>query len=437
MNRIYRGDCIEKMKELDENSIDAIVTDPPYGLAFMGKSWDTFDAKGYQEFSNRWATEALRVLKPGGHLLAFSGTRTYHRMAVGIEDAGFEVRDCIAWVYGNGFPKSHNIGVAVDKLQGNEREVVGGRLGTDFSDAQFVQQGSMMQRHHKAPRTVVKVTRGNSPWEGWGTALKPSLEPIVVARKPFKGSVAENVLRWGTGGINVDGCRIGTKGGTAKDNPPKDKSNGIYGDGINGNCDIISLDADRFPANLIHDGSDEVVGLFPETTSGGGVKANKGTVGLYGIASNVTTEFEPNTGSAARFFYCAKAHKKERDAGLDDLNKVVAGGMKDRQDGSFDGNVSMGRNHHPTVKPIDLMRYLIRLVTPPNGIVLDPFAGSGSTGCAAVMEGKQYILMEMDPEFADIIIPKRVAWWKENGWKMTDDPVERPGIKKLTDWFIG
>jgi DNA modification methylase len=273
---LHHGDCLDALRLMPDCSVDAIVTDPPYGLSFMGKKWD-YDVPSVDV----WA-ECLRVLKPGGHLLAFAGTRTQHRMAVRIEDAGFEIRDMIAWVYGSGFPKSLNL---------------------------------------------------KDEWQGWGTALKPALEPITVARKPLVGTVAENVLQHGTGAINVDGGRVGTEeritnwSGTAnyKVSDPKTGTTTATG---------------RWPANFIHDGSEEATDLL---------------------------------GASARFFYCAKASKADR-----------------------------GENHHPTVKPTDLMRYLCRLVTPPSGIVLDPFNGSGSTGCAAVLEGFQYIGIEREAEYIAI-----------------------------------
>lgn len=292
------GDCKNKLKELEDNSIDAIVTDPPYGLSFMGKKWD-YDVPSIDIWK-----ECLRVLKPGGYLLSFAGTRTQHRMAVNIEDAGFEIRDMIAWVYGSGFPKSLNIGKAVDKLQGNEREDLGehvpfGREGRSGSGkAKFGVEGW-------DTKPKVHLTKGTSQWEGWGTALKPALEPITVARKPLgEKTVAENCLKWGVGGINIDGCRVGT---TEQDKYDLEQRQISKGSGVETNINFTGRDLDlkhgvqelgRFPANLIHDGSDEVVGLFPQTKSGGGVKANKGTVGLYGIASNVETDWQVDSGSA-------------------------------------------------------------------------------------------------------------------------------------------
>lgn len=287
---LHHGDCLDVLRAMPGASVDAVVTDPPYGLAFMGKRWD-YDVPSVEI----WA-ECLRVLKPGGHLLAFAGTRTQHRMAVRIEDAGFDIRDMIAWVYGSGFPKSHN-----------------------------------------------------GPWGG--TALKPALEPITVARKPLSGAVAENVLRHGTGGLNIDGCRVGNE------TPER---------------------IGRWPANLIHDGSEEVLAGFPHTASGApGVRRKahdtNAMAGRLGLTGEQETGYG-DAGSAARFFYCAKASKADRGAD----------------------------NAHPTVKPTDLMRYLCRLVTPPGGVVLDPFTGSGSTGKAAVLEGLRFIGIEREAEYIGI-----------------------------------
>jgi len=323
------GDCLHVMAQMEACSVDAIVTDPPYELGFMGKAWD---ASGVAFRVDVWR-EARRVLKPGGHLLAFSGSRTYHRMACAIEDAGFEIRDQIMWVYGSGFPKSHNL---------------------------------------------------NGEWSGWGTALKPAHEPIVVARKPMVGTVAHNVLAHGTGALNIDGCRVGTElsgwnGLTSK----VDNSTSWHLRGTGAPTDNIG----RWPANLIHDGSDEVVGLFPDTgpAKRGERKAN-GQCGnrAYGDFNGMPGRIgghEDAGGSAARFFYSPKASKADRDEGLPGKGRA---------------------NHHPTVKPTDLMRYLCRLVTPPSGLVLDPFTGSGSTGKGAVLEGFRFLGIELSPEYAAI-----------------------------------
>ena len=378
MIQLLNGNCLEEMKKMPDNSVDSIVTDPPYGLSFMGKKWD------YDVPSQEIWEECLRVLKPGGYLLSFAGTRTQHRMAVRIEDAGFEIRDMIAWVYGSGFPKSLNIGKAVDKLQGNEREVVG-ENPNHRGDSQYKNE------YTKGLGQDGNITKGTSPWEGWGTALKPALEPITVARKPLsEKTVAENALTHGTGGINIDGCRV--EGVTKHNN-----ANGVFAHSGNGKeqerhvmknyTETFESTKGRFPANLIHDGSEEVVGLFPESKSTGGVgKMDKYTTESVAEGFGGTQEYfnYGDSGSAARFFYCAKASKKDRD------------------------NEGVVKNIHATVKPTDLMRYLCRLVTPKGGTILDPFMGSGSTGKGAVKEGFNFIGIELDEEYVKIA-EKRIA----------------------------
>ena len=401
MSELLLGDCLEVMRTLPDCSVDAVVTDPPYGLAFMGKRWD-YDVPSVEI----WA-ECLRVLKPGGHLLAFAGTRTQHRMAVRIEDAGFEIRDMIAWVYGSGFPKSLDVSKAIDKCNGEagrllkftawmrttglsskqidlitgtnmgghyltaasqpaiptpalwnalrshcgdvpewvdqlvqrieaEREVVGKAIGTDTTKARPGMPGQDNARKEYA--ITAPATPEAQQWAGWGTALKPALEPITMARKPLDGTVAANVLAHGTGGLNVDGCRVGTDEtlGRAK----RGWGNKAVGADDYGNFNSIGItkEGGRWPANLIHDGSDEPCALL---------------------------------GDAARFFYTAKASRDDRSDG----------------------------NTHPTVKPTDLMRYLCRLVTPPGGVVLDPFMGSGSTGKAAMLEGFEFIGIEREVQY--------------------------------------
>lgn len=329
--KLHHGDCLEVMRSMPDASVHSVVTDPPYGLAFMGKKWD-YDVP-MVEF---WA-ECLRVLKPGGHLLAFAGTRTQHRMCCRIEDAGFEIRDMIAWVYAQGFPKSHNL---------------------------------------------------DGQWQGWGTALKPALEPVTVARKPLDGTVAANVIEHGCGAINIEACRIPTNGETPTGSG-SDAGWCISTPGGNGGN--VTPPSGRWPANLIHDGSDEVVRGFPHSGNGKGTptiakrQRNKGWCksspggGVDGIDNY------GDSGSAARFFYSPKASKADREDGLD----------------GFDMRPNK-RNTHPTVKPTDLMRYLCRLVTPPGGIVLDPFMGSGSTGKAAVLEGFRFIGIEREVEYVAI-----------------------------------
>jgi DNA modification methylase len=413
---LYCGDCREVLATLPDGSVDAVVSDPPYGLAFMGKKWD-YDVPSVEVWQ-----QCLRVLKPGGHLLAFAGTRTQHRMACRIEDAGFEIRDMIAWVYGSGFPKSLDVSKAIDKGTGENRarqlrftewmrstgitaeqinaatnsnmashyltdkqqpaiatadmfdamrpylpevpeeieRLVAERTGiewTAYKQREVVGKGTGAISTRKELKNdkgtvwgadssefdiTVPATEAAKQWQGWGTALKPSLEPLTLARKPLEGTVAANVLQYGTGALNVDGCRVGDEGGTTKGSKPQGSGHGIYGKGLHGDCDIVELNAGRWPANLIHDGSREATGIL---------------------------------GEEARFFYCPKTSAAERGKG----------------------------NNHPTVKPIDLMRYLCRMVTPPGGVVLDPFAGSGSTLLAARREGFRAIGIELNPEYCQII----------------------------------
>lgn len=317
--QLHLGDCLEVLATLPDNSVDSIVTDPPYGLSFMGKKWD------YDVPSVAIWEQCLRVLKPGGHLLAFAGTRTQHRMACRIEDAGFEIRDMIAWVYGSGFPKSHN-------LEGD----------------------------HK----------------GWGTALKPALEPITMARKPLSGTVSETVLQHGTGAINVDGCRI-----KIDDDDPIHKavwtsrpskiglsSVGFVTSNKDGDRRTCETSKGRWPANIIHDGSNEAALALK---------------------------------SGARFFYSAKASKDDRNDGCDAFDQRPGGGMRGQNNGSL-GTITLSKNHHPTVKPTMLMAYLCRLITQPGGTILDPFMGSGSTGKAATINGFRFIGIERDPEYHKI-----------------------------------
>ena len=369
INNVYHEPNLETMKRMQDNSIDAIVTDPPYGLSFMGKKWD-YDVPSIEIWQ-----ECLRVLKPGGHLLAFAGTRTQHRMAVRIEDAGFEIRDMIMWVYGSGFPKSHDISKAIDKAAGAEREVMG--KGRPMSSLGVMHDDNWVSNQDYD--ITAPATPEAQQWDGWGTALKPAVEPITVARKPLQGTVAENVLMWGTGGINIDGCRVGAE---ELKNQQKDFSP-VHGNQFgNGsylpNKNEYKTVKGRFPANLIHDGSEEVVGMFPETASGTG-SIRKKAKGLFGLGGDGEHNIEyGDSGSAARFFYQAKADKGERGEG----------------------------NTHPTVKPIDLMRYLCRLVTPPGGVVYDPFTGSGTTLIAAHEEGFNWIGSEMTKEYWDIAVQR-------------------------------
>lgn len=366
---IIHGDCLEKLKELPDNSVDSIVTDPPYGLSFMGKKWD------YDVPSEDIWRECFRVLKHGGHLLSFAGTRTQHRMAVRIEDAGFEIRDMIAWVYGSGFPKSLDVSKAIDKSAGAQREEIGESKWANRTPNGCV--GVRGNTFDKTKAITAPATEAAKQWQGWGTALKPALEPITVARKPLIGTVAENVQKHGTGALNIDGCRVGTDEDTSREH------SGGYGLLHNGKPRGTAGVAGgsplgRWPANLIHDGSEEVIGGFPVTgpskvqARNQQERSDQPSKGFEYARTGVMGHNDSG-GSAARFFYCAKASKKDR-----------------------------GKNNHPTVKPTDLMRYLCRLVTPPNGIVLDPFMGSGSTGKAARLEGFNFIGIEREAEYVEI-----------------------------------
>lgn len=405
INKIYNGDCLDILKTLPDNIVDSIVTDPPYELGFMGKSWDN---TGIANNVEMWK-ECLRVLKPGGHLLSFSGTRTYHRMAVAIEDAGFEVRDMIEWVYGSGFPKSLNIAKMLDKMEGVEHP----------KNTIILYNGSMSGANYTRNKMDVQSDLAKQ-WEGFGTALKPAHEPICMARKPLaEKTVAENCLKWGTGGLNIDWCRIPFV--NKKDIGDINRFNGLkpypVEKGWNKNNLIIKeydTTKGRFPANLIHDNSEEVIGCFPESKSQGHFNSKVNMVGhtLYEGGFN---DFEQedrkmnDSGNASRFFksiiYTAKASKSERNKGLDEKEKVVD---CDRNPECYSANVPFNRNsnpkinNHPTVKPIALMEYLIKMVTFNGGIVLDPFVGSGTTAIAAIKNNFKFIGIEKESEYVKI-----------------------------------
>jgi len=479
--KIICGDSLEVLKDFEDNYFDSVVTDPPYGLAFMGKKWD-YDVPEVELWK-----EVYRVLKPGGHLLSFAGSRTYHRMAVNIEDAGFEIRDMLGWLYGSGFPKSYNIGKAIDKKpevlntkkfknwlenQINDckktKKQINDECGfvatsytkTDGKDYwstsfpslkkwkimkkvigindeyDFIIRNNINKRGfvdatgnlHKGSGNNIKfsgkqlsdnpIEETAKQWEGWGTALKPAHEPIVMARKPFNTSVAENVLTHGTGGINIDECRVEIildNEDRAKSKNTIQKTSGISFKGNKKDSQetpLYNLEQGRFPANIIHDGSEEVLEVFPETTSG--KMSSKHTRhtdesphGIYGKfdINHPLGETYGDTGSAARFFYCAKASKAERNMGLDDfpdkVNKITNMYEMERNDGTI-RELAHKKNYHPTVKPIKLMEYLVKLVTPKEGIVLEPFAGSGTTLIACKQQGFNYIGIEREQEYCDI-----------------------------------
>ena len=373
----------------------------------MGKSWD---ATGIAYNVDLWR-ECLRVLKPGGHLLAFSGSRTYHRMAVAIEDAGFQIRDQIMWVYGSGFPKSLNISKAIDKAAGAERKVIGTRRGVvKGTGGRYNWHTDSEDTGQTIVNDTIPTTDEAKEWDGWGTALKPAHEPIVLARKPLDGTVANNVLTYGVGGINIDGCRVDYNG----EKPSgwfdeKERTNAGFKLTAGSSSAITSVPSTgRFPANFIHDGSDEVLELFPDT-KGGTWNTTKGARHFNNDGEPTgyaTSKQDSSTGSAARFFYCAKANKKDRNEGLDgfelkrEADRIVDDGVGGDNPRNRSNTAKL--NHHPTVKPTDLMQYLCRLVTPPNGVILDPFTGSGSTGKAALLEGFNFIGIEQSPEYAAI-----------------------------------
>jgi len=369
------------MAAMAEASVDAIVTDPPYGLAsgptafledatsgrgFMGKEWD----RGVP--GPAFWREALRVAKPGAYLLAFGGTRAFHRMAVAIEDAGWEIRDCVCWLYGQGFPKSLDASKAIDRAAGAEREVVG--IETRFNEPSgIVNAGRGAEARTLIDRKITApATDAAKEWAGWGTALKPAWEPIIMARKPLEGTVAANLLKHGTGAINVDGARVGTSKRVPGSLPKvsnKEKGNG-WGHGLpDGTSGGHNPNLGRWPANLMHDGSPEVVDRL---------------------------------GDASRFFYCAKASRADREEGCEGLPEVRRTDGRETEHHVPNLRTTMLHNHHPTVKPTELMRYLIRLITPPGGTVLDPFMGSGSTGKAAMLEGATFRGCDLDPDYLTI-----------------------------------
>jgi len=403
--KLIHSDCVSAMKTLADNSVDSIVTDPPYELGFMGKSWDN---SGIANNVEMWA-EALRVLKPGGHLLAFSGSRTYHRMVCAIEDAGFEIRDQIMWVYGSGFPKSLDVSKAIDKKAGVQREIVSSYETHDIRNAGLMDKKGGVTVNKTAPNTD-----SAKQWDGWGTALKPAHEPIVMARKPVVGTIANNVLTYGVGGLNIDGSRVATDDkweSTGKQSKPSQVLQG----GIDGSLNVsisTTHPKGRWPANFIHDNSDEVVALFPDVKGKTGMNQQASSRGLYeGGESFGDTKINDgitDTGSAARFFYCAKASKQDRNEGLDGFGtkekryRATANGTGATSKGMERFTTQPVPNHHPTVKPTSLMQYLVRLVTPKDGVVLDPFMGSGSTGKACVYEGFNFIGIDQDLDYVNI-----------------------------------
>lgn len=443
---LIEGDCLETLKTIPDNSIDSIVSDPPYGLSdhkpqdvidcltawlsgneykpnkkgFMGRTWDSW-VPGPEVWK-----EVYRVLKPGGHIAAFAGSRTHDLMSMALRLAGFENRDTIMWVYGSGFPKSMDVSKAIDKAAGAEREVLGivdprgsfdgiprksNAINTNWRES----EGRSDIKDLSRKEITAPTTDDAKKFEGWGTALKPAFEPIILFRKPLEGTVAQNVIEWGTGGINIDACRIGNG---------KDKTSGgcagneaLYDGGIKIRASV-DFSKGRFPANFVHDGSDEVEENFPDS-NGAGKSLPQVKVTGYGNKNTGTGKadylggeripFEAGSGSASRFFYCAKASKADRDSGLDDFEKTNSNRLASSEGGgggwskNADKNPNLPRaNNHPTVKPIALMDWLVKLITPPNGIILDPFNGSGSTGKAAMINDFKYIGLDLSKEYIEI-----------------------------------
>ncbi len=433
--KLYQGNMLDMLDVIEPNSIDAIVTDPPYELNFMNKGWDN-SGIAFQKVT--WE-KCLKVLKPGGYLLAFGGSRTFHRIACAIEDAGFEIRDTILWLYGSGFPKSMNIGLAVDKKNGVESEVIGlGKSGNPESHTRS------LELKDRPIGGEYEIKKAQNEWAGWGTALKPAYEPIIVSRKPCEGTCVDNVMKYGVGGINIDECRVpmeqsdidminakSSKNPTDNYNHNESKKYGDYAL----NIATPANEQGRFPSNVIltYDDTDkeEVCGGMPES-KGASSQNNFSNGHIYrgqSLQESSTSlsgyhEWYNDEGSAARYFYTAKASKRDRDEGLDAFETQYVAfsnqGKAELNRGNVDfrGNidsplnafnkVQSAKNVHPTVKPTALMSYLIRLVTPKGGTILDPFNGSGSTGKAAMYENKdrnagyKYIGIELTPEYLPI-----------------------------------
>ncbi len=362
--KIINDSMLNLDQHIEKESIDAIITDPPYELNFMNKSWDN---TGIAFKKETWV-KCFNALKPGGYLLAFGGSRTYHRICCAIEDAGFEIRDCIMWLYGSGFPKSMNIGLAIDKKNGVESKVIGKSKGAGSTGKNSVGNETFVYKNQYEDGSY-DLKQAQNEWAGWGTCLKPAFEPIIVARKPFKGSLVDNVLEYGVGGLNIDECRVGDEVISIHNAPKGTFAGGQYGRGSDTSSYRDSQG--RFPANIILDNT------FTEEWS--------------------------------RYFYCAKASKKDRDEGLDEFeNTIVNDGRNKPIDNPFQRGETPKKNIHPTVKPTSLMQYLIRLVTPKGGTILDPFMGSGSTGKAVMYENKErdanynFIGFELNEEYCKI-----------------------------------
>jgi DNA modification methylase len=413
-NSVIFGDCIKQLKRLEENSVDAVVTDPPYGLSFMGKKWD------YDVPSVVLWQAVFRVLKPGGYVLSFGGTRTYHRMVCAIEDAGFEIRDQVAWLYGSGFPKSLDVSKAIDKAAGAEREVIGINANhRKNQEGEVHDTGTMCGEPHSGDGLITcPATDAAKQWQGWGTALKPANEPIVLARKPLsEKTVAKNVLKWGTGALNIDGSRIGseqteTRRGVTQVGPGGWKTTGFSEPQSKLNP------PGRWPANVLFD--EEAAEMLDEQSGHlhpAGNKNNKAANDYEASSFHISYDNKADRtfkndkgGGASRFFYVAKASKRERNAGLEGMPlqtlATTIGQTRPNKPARLGADPHAVQapvaNHHPTVKPVKLMEYLIKLITPPGGTILDPFCGSGSTGVAAKRLGFKFIGIEREKEYVEI-----------------------------------
>jgi DNA modification methylase len=452
MIKLLLGDSADILKTLEDNSVDSVVTDPPSGISFMGKEWD--HNKGGRQQWIAWLSsifiEVHRVLKPGGHCLVWSLPRTSHWTGTALEDAGFEVRDCVYHVFGSGFPKSLNIGKAVSDLKGEERKTV----GINKNGGMSIENGMTFRDDNWKPKTRdLPITKGSSKFEGWGTALKPAVECWWLVRKPLsEKTVAENCLKWGTGGINIDGCRVEYQSESDKASAipqgritTKDGHSGVGA--VVGGVNNIELDKEqwakekqigRFPSNLTHDGSEEVLSYFPNAGGQQGDLTNhtrviKSPNGIYGTQPPRFDAIarEENDKSAARFFYCSKPSQAERNFGCNDLEEKFDSSRPWCTEESDRGRIATrmvsrtGKNNHPTVKSIKLMSYFCKLITPKGGVILDCFMGSGTTGCAAKINGFSFIGIEKEEPSYNIAQARIKAY--------TVGKVTPPKVKKVTE----
>lgn len=387
MNNLFLGDNLEVMKTFPDNTFDSVVTDPPYGIGFMNKKWDSLD----NDFHFKWASEVLRVIKPGGHMFVFGSPRTYHRLTVAIEDAGWEVRDCLMWLYGEGFPKSMDVAKAIDSFYGKKGEY--GDYKTQEHAISRKPANQRMEEGYQRPwrddaeavernlREYIPETEEAKGWQGWGTALKPAWEPIVLVRKPLsEKTVAANVIKYGTGSLNIGESKIYTE---------------------------FLQNTGRWPANLILDDDPYIIDQLPKNKSNDQVRRNTrpnfGSQAVYHKSKIVYATGFKDEGSVARFFYCSKASKNEREFGLDNFEfSIVDDGRDKKIDNPYLRGKTERKNIHPTVKPVKLLKYLVRLITPTEGKILDPFMGSGSTGIACVLENKQFFGIEIEKDYFDV-----------------------------------